>query len=212
MNVLYTAVATATGDGRNGHTRSSDGLIDLDLAIPKEMGGTGGAANPEQLFAAGYAACFHSALKAVAQRQKQPSATPRSRPRSGSGPTTPAGSAWRSRCTWSSAASTRRRPTRWSRRRTRSAPTRTRPGATCRSPSRPPSPDVGHRTFRGRRSRLRRPRRAFRTRIPGSEQGVCAPSGMARRDRSTESTQRLEFLLGQESIPARTCRKLLRQG
>jgi lipoyl-dependent peroxiredoxin len=51
---------------------SSDGLIDLDLAIPKEMGGTGGATNPEQLFAAGYAACFHSALKAVAQRKKQP--------------------------------------------------------------------------------------------------------------------------------------------
>jgi lipoyl-dependent peroxiredoxin len=72
MTVLYTAVATATGDGRNGHTRSSDGLVDLDLAVPKEMGGTGGATNPEQLFAAGYAACFHSALKAVAHRQKRP--------------------------------------------------------------------------------------------------------------------------------------------
>ena len=70
MPSVYTAVATATGDGRNGHTRSSDGLIDLELAVPKEMGGAGGATNPEQLFAAGYAACFHSALKAVARAKK----------------------------------------------------------------------------------------------------------------------------------------------
>ena len=67
----YTASATATGDGRNGHVRSSDGVLDLDLAVPKEMGGPGGAlTNPEQLFAAGYAACFHSALKRVASQQK----------------------------------------------------------------------------------------------------------------------------------------------
>ena len=72
MADLYTAVATATGDGRNGHARSSDGLLVLELAVPKELGGAGGATNPEQLFAAGYAACFHSALKAVARRQKQP--------------------------------------------------------------------------------------------------------------------------------------------
>ena len=70
MNVLYTAVATATGDGRNGHATSEDGLLDLDLRIPKEMGGAGGATNPEQLFAVGYAACFHSALKVVAGREK----------------------------------------------------------------------------------------------------------------------------------------------
>jgi Ohr subfamily peroxiredoxin len=71
MQAVYTASATATGDGRNGHTRSSDGVLDLDLAVPKEMGGPGGAhTNPEQLFAAGYAACFHSAVKAVAARQK----------------------------------------------------------------------------------------------------------------------------------------------
>jgi lipoyl-dependent peroxiredoxin len=70
MSVFYTAVATATGEGREGHTRSSDSLIDLDLAIPKELGGPGGHTNPEQLFAAGYAACFHSALKAVAREQK----------------------------------------------------------------------------------------------------------------------------------------------
>ena len=72
MDAIYTAVATASGDGRNGHARSSDGLIDLDLAIPKEMGGAGGATNPEQLFAAGYAACFHSALKLVAGQKKLP--------------------------------------------------------------------------------------------------------------------------------------------
>jgi lipoyl-dependent peroxiredoxin len=66
---LYTAVASSTGNGRDGHVRSSDGLLEADLAVPKEMGGPGGATNPEQLFAAGYAACFHSALKGVARRQ-----------------------------------------------------------------------------------------------------------------------------------------------
>jgi osmotically inducible protein OsmC len=71
MQVAYTASATATGDGRSGHVRSSDGVLDFDLAVPKEMGGPGGAlTNPEQLFAAGYAACFHSALKGVARRAK----------------------------------------------------------------------------------------------------------------------------------------------
>jgi osmotically inducible protein OsmC len=71
MSTLYTASATATGDGRSGHVRSSDGVLDFDLAVPKEMGGPGGAlTNPEQLFAAGYAACFHSALKGVARRAK----------------------------------------------------------------------------------------------------------------------------------------------
>ncbi|MEU7905477.1 organic hydroperoxide resistance protein [Actinoplanes sp. NPDC049118] len=71
MQAVYTASATATGDGRGGHTRSSDGVLDLDLAVPKEMGGPGGQlTNPEQLFAAGYAACFHSALKLVAGKKK----------------------------------------------------------------------------------------------------------------------------------------------
>ncbi|PWU46188.1 organic hydroperoxide resistance protein [Micromonospora sp. S4605] len=70
MQVLYTASARATGDGRDGHVQTSDGTLDLDLAVPKEMGGAGGAANPEQLFAAGYAACFHSALRLVARRAK----------------------------------------------------------------------------------------------------------------------------------------------
>ncbi|GAA0451158.1 organic hydroperoxide resistance protein [Actinoplanes capillaceus] len=71
MTALYTASATATGDGRSGHVRSSDGVLDLDLAIPKELGGPGGQlTNPEQLFAAGYAACFHSALKRAAATQR----------------------------------------------------------------------------------------------------------------------------------------------
>jgi osmotically inducible protein OsmC len=70
MNTLYTATATATGDGRNGHATSEDGILDLDLRIPTQMGGPGGATNPEQLFAVGYAACFHSALKVVAGREK----------------------------------------------------------------------------------------------------------------------------------------------
>jgi Ohr subfamily peroxiredoxin len=70
MRVLYTAEALATGDGRNGHTRTTDGRIDLELAVPKEMGGSGGGANPEQLFAAGYAACFHSALRLVGSQAK----------------------------------------------------------------------------------------------------------------------------------------------
>ncbi|HEY3810753.1 MAG TPA: organic hydroperoxide resistance protein [Acidimicrobiales bacterium] len=70
MDVLYQAEATAWG-GREGRVTSSDGVLDLQLAIPKEMGGPGGAAsNPEQLFAAGYAACFHSALKVVAGQRK----------------------------------------------------------------------------------------------------------------------------------------------
>ena len=71
MEALYPASATATGDGRNGHVRSADGILDFDLAVPKEMGGPGGAlTNPEELFAAGYAACFHSALKAAARLAK----------------------------------------------------------------------------------------------------------------------------------------------
>ncbi|MEV6873596.1 organic hydroperoxide resistance protein [Amycolatopsis sp. NPDC051128] len=68
---IYTAVATARGDGRNGEVTSSDGVIDESLAIPKEMGGPGGdKTNPEQLFAAGYSACFHSALQLVSRQAK----------------------------------------------------------------------------------------------------------------------------------------------
>lgn len=67
-HLLYTAEAVSTGDGRNGHVSTSDGRLDLDLAMPPALGGTGDGANPEQLFAAGYAACFHSALRIVARR------------------------------------------------------------------------------------------------------------------------------------------------
>jgi Ohr subfamily peroxiredoxin len=70
VNILYTAEATATGAGRAGRVRSTDGLIDTDLAVPADMGGPGGATNPEQLFAAGYAGCFHNALRLVARRAK----------------------------------------------------------------------------------------------------------------------------------------------
>ena len=68
--VLYTAKATSTGDGRNGHVVSSDQRLDLDVALPPEMGGSGDGTNPEQLFAAGYSACFHSALRIVARRAR----------------------------------------------------------------------------------------------------------------------------------------------
>jgi len=66
---LYTAEATAVG-GRDGHTRSKDGFVDADVRPPVEMGGAGGGTNPEELFAAGYAACFQSALAVVARRSK----------------------------------------------------------------------------------------------------------------------------------------------
>ena len=68
--ILYTAEATVTG-GREGHARTSDGRVDVDLDVPSEMGGKGGpGTNPEQLFAAGYAACFQSALIRIAFRRK----------------------------------------------------------------------------------------------------------------------------------------------
>ena len=67
--VLYTAEAVVTG-GRAGHARTSDGRLDVDLAVPVDMGGSGGSGtNPEQLFAAGYAACFQSALMGAARRE-----------------------------------------------------------------------------------------------------------------------------------------------
>lgn len=65
---IYTARATVTG-GRGGHAVSDDGILDLRLAPPKEMGGPGEATNPEQLFAVGYAACFQSALGVVGRRR-----------------------------------------------------------------------------------------------------------------------------------------------
>jgi osmotically inducible protein OsmC len=70
MDVMYTAVGHATGDGRNGHVHTDDGTLDLDVRIPKEMGGPGGGTNPEELFALGYSACFHSAIKFTAMSDK----------------------------------------------------------------------------------------------------------------------------------------------
>ncbi len=70
MKILYTTEAVVEG-GRAGHGRSSDGRLAVELSVPKELGGEGGpGANPEQLFAVGYAACFHSELLSVAQGRK----------------------------------------------------------------------------------------------------------------------------------------------
>jgi Ohr subfamily peroxiredoxin len=68
---VYATEATAHG-GRDGHVRSSDGILDLDLRVPEQMGGHGGATNPEQLFPAGYAACFEGTLREVARTRKLP--------------------------------------------------------------------------------------------------------------------------------------------
>ena len=71
MSTLYTTEALSTGDGRNGEVRTADGVLDELLAVPKEMGGPGGdRTNPEQLFAAGYAACFHNGMRLIAGQQK----------------------------------------------------------------------------------------------------------------------------------------------
>ena len=67
--VIYQAHAKSTG-GRDGTTRTSDGILDVQLAVPKEMGGPGNGINPEQLFASGYSACFLGAMKFVAGTQK----------------------------------------------------------------------------------------------------------------------------------------------
>jgi lipoyl-dependent peroxiredoxin len=69
VKVLYTAEATVTGGRDKGHARTTDGALDVQLRSPAELGGPGGGTNPEQLFAAGYAACFESALKTVARRR-----------------------------------------------------------------------------------------------------------------------------------------------
>jgi osmotically inducible protein OsmC len=68
---IYTAEAHVTGGRAEGHGRTSDGALEVDLRLPGEMGGDGGGTNPEQLFAVGYAACFESALGTVARRRRQ---------------------------------------------------------------------------------------------------------------------------------------------
>ncbi|KXB49912.1 organic hydroperoxide resistance protein [Corynebacterium sp. MC-04] len=67
-DALYTARVTSTGGGRDGHVASDDGHIDLDVRPPKEMGGSGDGTNPEQLVAAGWAACFNSALQMITKQ------------------------------------------------------------------------------------------------------------------------------------------------
>jgi Ohr subfamily peroxiredoxin len=69
--VLYTAEAHVTGGRDEGHGKTSDGALEVDIRIPKELGGQGGGTNPEQLFAVGYAACFESAIKVVGKRMKE---------------------------------------------------------------------------------------------------------------------------------------------
>jgi lipoyl-dependent peroxiredoxin len=68
--VLYTAEATVTGGRAEGHGRTNDGVLEVDLRMPTEMGGEGGGTNPEQLFAVGYAACFEGALGVVGRRER----------------------------------------------------------------------------------------------------------------------------------------------
>jgi Ohr subfamily peroxiredoxin len=71
MAVSYTGVVTVTGEGRNGgRVQADDGLLDTTLAIPKELGGAGGATNPEQLFAAGWGSCFLGAVRRAAAQRK----------------------------------------------------------------------------------------------------------------------------------------------
>ena len=70
-NTIYTAQAHVTGGRVNGHGRSADGELEVDLRLPAEMGGQGGGTNPEELFAVGYAACFEGALGTVARRAKE---------------------------------------------------------------------------------------------------------------------------------------------
>jgi lipoyl-dependent peroxiredoxin len=70
IEVVYTAESTATGGGRDGHVKSTDGKIDLDTRPPKEMGGSGEGVNPELLFSAGYSACFLGALRVIARMEK----------------------------------------------------------------------------------------------------------------------------------------------
>lgn len=67
IKALYMASATSTGNGRNGRVRSDNGRLDFSLAMPVELGGSGNGTNPEELFAAGYSACFHSALLMIAR-------------------------------------------------------------------------------------------------------------------------------------------------
>ncbi len=113
IKALYTATATATG-GRDGRAVSSDGVLDVKLSTPRELGGQGGAAtNPEQLFAAGYSACFIGALKFVAGQRKQTLPADASITGKVASARFPAASAWRSNCTSTCRAWSAKPPKRW---------------------------------------------------------------------------------------------------
>ena len=86
MHIDYRTPTVTSFGGREGSVRSADGLIDLRVAVPREMGGPGGETNPEELFAAGYAACFHSAVKRAAADKKVPFGKSRVEARVGLGP------------------------------------------------------------------------------------------------------------------------------
>ena len=133
MNILYKTSATSTG-GRDGRAVSADNKLEVKLAAPRELGGTGAeGTNPEQLFAAGYSACFLSAMKFVAggtRRHCRP--TRRSRRKSASARTTQAASEPTSNCAYRCRGSTRPMRKHWSKRRTTCARTRTRRVTTCR--------------------------------------------------------------------------------
>jgi lipoyl-dependent peroxiredoxin len=88
MQVLYTAEVTAVG-ARSGHATSSDHLLNVPLALPQQMGGKGGATNPEQLFGAGYAACFGGAVEYLAHQQKLTTGTITVKAKVGIGPYDP---------------------------------------------------------------------------------------------------------------------------
>ena len=139
MKTLYTAEALATGEGRDGHGRTSDGKLDLDLAIPKEMGGSGNGTNPEQLFAIGYAACFHSALRLVGRQEKADVSDSAVGARVSLGQIDNGGFGLAVELEVTLPNLDHDAAQRWPRRPTRSAPTRTPPAATSTSSSSSPT-------------------------------------------------------------------------
>ena len=133
MEVLYTAEATATGGRKNGHAYSADGAIDVQINPPNEVGGSGEGTNPEQLFAAGYAACFDNPWpRSPASRSSTP-ARPPSPPWSPSPSTPREATASTSSSASPSPTSPATRPSPWSPRPTAAVPTPEPPAATSTS-------------------------------------------------------------------------------
>lgn len=126
---LYIAEATSTG-GRDGKSKSSDGKLVVSLSTPKELGGAGGdGTNPEQMFAAGYSACFIGALKFVAGQEKKPCRPMHRSPPTWASARSRVVSAWTSTCTSTCRAWPRPMPKGWWKKRTRCARTPTLPAA-----------------------------------------------------------------------------------